>query len=574
MSGSTDLTIAEAPPAAVSGEPDLWCTYAAVRSLRWLHGVAPANGPVVDVDGTAAYLSTRRNTDGGYAWSRGMPSDAWATFYAVQGLRDLGRPVAALDRTEEWLAETWSGDAYAMVPGQHPDVWATHFSTRTTVEACGTDVPDRARLLSWLAALQTPAGGLTWSPDHAEPDVRACYYGVAAWRALDSVAPTRPPWDVPALVAWLRAAQDGDGGFRFTADAELPCLWATYRAASALDILGERPHGDTAAFVHGLRGAGGGFVRWPGYGAEDVWAVFCAIGTLTAVGESTASIADALTARLGEFACPGGGFTYTDPLVAADALTASAAVLGGRASRDAVVPWLEGCQLPNEGGVMYMPGRGSEVRCTAWALAAGAFAADAAGRGRVAAWLRATQNPDGGFGYWEGRGSDLVSTSAAVAVADLLGVPLRTVVDTGRMAAFVRTCAVGDGYANVPGAGATFRAGAQALRVRAALGDGDRATLAALLVCHRVRGGGHANVGNRIPDLLSTYEAVLAADSCGIPVDTDHIGQFVARVESGVGTAWTPLGPPTGGPLAACLAALLRARVAGSRHTLPPLTLS
>jgi hypothetical protein len=223
---------------------------------------------------------------------------------------------------------------------------------------------------------------------------------------------------------------------------------------------------------------------------------------------------------------------------------------------------------------MYMPGRGSEVRCTAWALAAGAFAGNTTGGERIATWLRATQNPDGGFGYWEGRGSDLVSTAAAVAVADQLNVPLSSIVDIEGMAAFVGACATGDGYANVPGAGATLRAGAQALRIRAALGDADRPAAAALLDRHRVRGGGFANEGNRIPDLLSTYEAVLAADVHDLPVDIGHIGQFVTRVSTAAGTSWTPLGPPTGGALADGLATLLRRRLADPTHTLPPLTLS
>ena len=39
-----------------------------------------------------AILLGRRNSDGGYAWSRGMPSDAWATFYCRRP-RDLSRRV-------------------------------------------------------------------------------------------------------------------------------------------------------------------------------------------------------------------------------------------------------------------------------------------------------------------------------------------------------------------------------------------------------------------------------------------------------------------------------------------------
>jgi len=571
------LTVVPGPAAAVSGEPDLWCSYAAVRTLRWLDRIEPrpagsGSGPVPDLDGTAAYLARHRNSDGGYAWSRGMTSDAWATFYATQALRDLGRPVPAPERTARWLESTWSGEAYAMMPGQRPDVWATHFSTRTAVEVCRTGVSDEARLLAWLGALQTPDGGLTWSPEHTEPDVRACYYGIAAWRAVRPAGPA--PWDVPALVRWLQDSQHPSGGFRFNAASEVPCLWATYRAAGALAMLGARPRHDPSAFVDSLRGPGGGYVRWPGYTVEDVWAAFCAVGALRAVGASTSGIADAVAARVATFACPGGGFTYREPEAAADVLTGAAAVLSGLAEPAEVTPWLAACQLPNEGGVMYMPGRGSEVRCTTWALAAGAFADDEPGRARIAAWLRAIQNPDGGFGYWEGRGSDLVSTAAAVAAVALLGRRLESTVDTHRLARFVQSCATGDGYATVPGATPTLRAGAQALRIRAALHDPDSAALADLLERHRVPGGGFANEGNRVPDLLSTYEAVLAADTYHLPVDTAAIGRFLDRVTTGAETAWTPLGPPTGGALAHCLATLLRARLTDPTRKLPPLTLS
>lgn len=567
---SVPVTLPAPAPAAVSRAADLWCTYAAVRTLRWLDQI----GSRIDADGTAAYLAGHRNADGGYAWSRGMASDAWATFYATQALRDLARPVPAPDRTARWLERTWSGEAYAMQPGQGPDVWATHFSTRTALEVCGTGVPDQDRLLTWLGALQTKSGGLTWSPDHTEPDVRAGYYGVAAWRAMRRGSVAGAPWDVPALVEWLRDMQDAGGGFRFGVRADVPCLWATYRATAALEILGERPRRDPVAFLRALRGPGGAYVRWPAYPTEDVWAAFCAVGTLRALGAPTAEIAPEVASRITAFACPGGGFTYREPVSAGDALTAAAAVLAGTAPPAEVLPWLESCQLPNEGGVMYMPGRGSEVRCTAWALAAGAFAGDEFARARIGEWLLTMQNPDGGFGYWEGRGSDLVSTSAAVAVADLLHRPLGSALDDRRLARFVRACATGDGYANVPGDGATLRAGAQALRVRLALGDADPAALVALLDRHRVQGGGFANLGNRIPDLLSTYEAVLAADAHGVAVDAAHAGRFLARVGTGEGSAWTPLGPPTGGALAECLIALLRARLADPRRALPPLTLS
>ncbi|MFD4669607.1 prenyltransferase/squalene oxidase repeat-containing protein [Lentzea sp. NPDC058450] len=558
------MTAVVSPPGVgvAVGGPDLWCTYAAVRTLAWLGRV----DTVQDVAGTAAFLSGRANADGGYAWSKGMPSDAWATFYCTQALRDLGLPVPGVDRTTAWLDRTWTGEAYAMTPGQEPDVWATHFSTRTAVTVCGIDVPDRARLLDWLAALQTADGGLSWSPDHARAggaDVRACHYGAAAWKALNSLEPALPPWDVPALVRWLNEQQSADGGFRFAEDAEVPCMWATYRATAALDALGHRPDQPVDEWVTSLRRPGGAFVRWQGYDVEDVWASFCAVGSLQATGSRADHVADAVVARLAELACPGGGHTYREPAAAADALATAAAVLIGRTDAERGRRWLEGCQLPNEGGVMYMPGRGSEVRCTLWALAAGAFQDDPAGADRVLTWLRAMQNPDGGFGFWEGRGSDLVSTSAAVESVRLLGGNVAEVLDVAALKGFTDTFPSG-----------TLRSGLQALRVRQSLGSADSQGVRLLLTRHHVRGGGWANEGSRMPDLLSTYEAVATADRHGVEVDTDHLGRFVRRVHTDRGTAWSPLAPPGGDALADCLGTLLHRRLHDGPGALPALTLS
>ncbi|MGW7263313.1 prenyltransferase/squalene oxidase repeat-containing protein [Streptomyces sp. NPDC054842] len=550
---------------AVLGEPDLWCTYAATRTLAWLGRTSDATDP----EATARYLAGRRNADGGYAWSVGMPSDAWATFYCTQALTDLGRPVPESEATAAWLATTWTGDAYAMTPGQDAEVWATHFSTRTTLGPARSAVPDRERLLAWLRGLQTADGGLSWSPGHTTPDVRACHYGAAAWAALNAQEPVRPPWDLPRLIGWIQEQQAPAGGFRFSPDADTPCMWATYRSVAALRILGALPAHDIEPWIRSLRGPGRAFVRWEGYPVEDVWASFCAVGALVGVGADLTYIADDVVRRIAELACPDGGYTYREPSLAADALTTAAAVLAhpddpaAPAHRD----WLEGCRLPNEAGLMYMPGRGSEIRCTLWGLSAGAFA-DPARHARQRAdlldWLRSLQNPDGGFGFWEGRGSDHLSTAAAVAVIRLLDAEAGDVLDTDALEGFVT---------RGPGEGA--RARLRALRVRHALGHQDDAPVRAVLDAHRVRGGGWADTGSRMPDLLSTYEAVATADLFGIAIDPEHLRRFVDRVHTADGTAWTPLAPATGGPLADCLGTLLRRRVEqGPTGSLPDLVLS
>jgi hypothetical protein len=579
------------------GQADLWCTYAAVRTLSWLG----LTGEIPDQPGTAAFLRSRLNADGGYAWMKGMPSDAWATYYCTQALRDLGVSPGRLDRTSDWLRGTFSGAAYAMMPGQAPDVWATHFSARTAVELLGEDVPARAALLRWLAGLQTADGGLAWTPEHAAradaarrtkhggpagADLRACHYGITAWRILAGHVPADPPWDVPRLVAWMRAQQTASGGFRFAPDATLPCLWATFRGCAALAALGAAPlrRDDCVAWIHRLRDPAGGFVRWDGYPVQDVWASFCAVGALQAMGAPVDHVRAGVAAVISGFAVDGGGFTYREPPLAGDALTTSAAVLRGGDGHDqaGLRAWLTACQLPNEGGIMYMPARGAEVRCTLWALAAGALAAPA-GRRRAASWLAALQNPDGGFGYWEGRGSDLVSTAAAVEIAELLA----GTDDQGpaiRLAGarrFTGSCAArypdgAPGYAALPGAEPALRPGLQAARVlaagQAAVPAGTRG-LRALLERHRVPGGGYADRGARLPDLLTTYEAVATADRHGVPVDAAPLRAFLDRLAAPDGYRWTPLTPGGGGPLTDCLGDLLARRLARGGVTLPILVL-
>lgn len=454
-----------------------------------------------------------------------------------------------------------------------------HFAARTIIEVLGDQLPAQ-ELLPWLAGLQTPDGGLTWSPEHGSDggDVRACFYGVAVWRALHRQDPVEPPWDVSALVTWLQRRQHQDGGFTFAAASTTPCLWATYRAVGALSMLGAEPAAPCAPWILSMRDADGAFVRWAGYQVPDVWATFCAVGALNALGEPVADFAPSALSRLSELACPGGGYTYREPDAAYDALTVSAALLDPDGSADASQQraWLEGCLLPNEDGIMYMPGRGAEVRCTAWALAAGAFQDAHPVRTRIGDWLASLQNPDGGLGFWEGRGSDMVSTAAAVEAATLLGDATRTPLDTGGLLAFVETCRAGDkseAWANSPASHPSLRAGLQAQRVLHVCGRTAPDTVRALLERHRVRGGGWANHSNRVPDLLSTYEAVATADRLGIPVDPEHLRAFLDRTGGADGAAWSPLAPFSDDPLARCLHGLLRAHLSEDRR-LPALTLS
>ncbi|WP_328315559.1 prenyltransferase/squalene oxidase repeat-containing protein [Streptomyces sp. NBC_00388] len=564
----------------VSGDSDLWCTYAAVRTLAWLG----RTDDLPDPQRAADFLASRQNTDGGFAWSPGMTSDAWATYYCTQALADLPDDTRAdvTTTSPDWVRRAAHPDGgFAMTPGQASDVWATYYAVRTLVEIYGEQPPPA--LFDWLGALQAADGGLAWSPAHAKDgtsDVRACYYALTAWKtAFGKDSPL--PWDRGLLVGWLRSRQSDDGGFTFQAGDTTDCLWATFRATNALGHLEEQPRDPRAcvSWIRGQRREDGAFTRWPGYPVADVWAAFCAVGALRALGDDLGDLSDPVVHTLLSFRTEQGGFTYRMPEFASDVLTTSAHVLSGRlaaAADEQAVAWMESCVLPNENGVMYMPGRGGEVRCTLWALAAGAFHDDLRARADIADWLvTAIQNPDGGFGYWEGRASDMVSTCAAAEI--LSEAPKDTARSALRdVAHFVATCATGPGrWANVPGGSPTLRSTLQALRaLRRSVGV-DEAPVHEALDLHRVRGGGFANEGHRVPDLLSTYEAVLAFDLFGIALDTDHLSRFVDSVRAADrGFAWTPLMATSGGPLADCLGRRLELRLSAEQRPLPALALS
>ncbi|MFY1587098.1 prenyltransferase/squalene oxidase repeat-containing protein [Micromonospora sp. WMMD734] len=536
------------------GGADLWCTYAAVRTLAWL-GRRPG-----DVDACVEYLRSCQNHDGGFAWQRGLPSDVWATYYCTQALRDLGAEVPRVAELTRWLP-TLQHDSggFAMMPGQHPDVWATYYALRTAREVLSVEPADVGALRDWLGRLQHADGGLGWYPGATGADVRACYYGAMAWRAASGTA--APPW-TPALLTWINQRQTPAGGYAFADPDSAPCLWATFRAVRALDALGGRPEraADCRAWI-AARATPAGYLRWDGYRTADVWAGFSAVGAL-----QTLDVPVPLAASIPEFlaSCelPEGGFTYRHSAMAGDSLATAAALLletvQARPDAEAVTgyaDWLVRAHLPYEGGVMYMPGRGAEVRCTLWAVAG----LKAAGRGlpeadRVVDWCRRIQNSDGGFGYWEGRASDMAATASAAEVVTELGAAV-DVLNTRMLGAFVASCATPQGYRHTPQGPVSCAATAQAARVLDLIGESEAAARAAgQLAGFASRLGGFAAAERGVPDLVSTYQAVLTHQVLGQPVDVVGLDRFLDKTRVGsAGYAWGPLSRRSGGVLATAM---------------------
>jgi hypothetical protein len=221
---------------ACQGSADLWCTYAATRTLAWL-GQRPD-----DEQGCLEYVLGRQNTDGGFGWQKGLRSDVWATYYCTQVLRDLGCPVPRLPELRAWLHRLLTPEGgFSMTPNQAADIWATYYAVRTFREVLGERPPAVDRLKRWLKDTQCADGGLGWSTAARWADTRACYYGVFALKGADPAWAGEGVLAREPLVAWLRDRQTARGGFVFDEEQKEPDLWATFRATSALAALSSEP---------------------------------------------------------------------------------------------------------------------------------------------------------------------------------------------------------------------------------------------------------------------------------------------------------------------------------------------
>ena len=564
---------------ARQADADLWCTYAAIRALHWL------GSGLGDPDAAAGFLLAHQNSDGGFAWQHGLRSDVWATFYSTQALSDIGRPIPRLDALREWLGElTTDEGGLPMTPGQNADVWSTYYGVRTWTEILGARPPRATRILDWLGRLQLPDGGLGWAEGTPKADVRACYYGTLARAHLEAAGVEGASFDADAAGAWVRGRQQEAGGFAFDEEGSEPDLWATFRATRCLRELGSGPADPEACvrWTHERQRADGGFGRWNWYEVSDVWATFSAVGALSALDDPLAgraragAIAFLRSCQIGESGC-----TYREPEAAGDALATAAVVLIGaardeqRADDDPACEWLRRAQMPAEGGVMYMPARGAEVRCTQWAAAALRLAgASPLDRGRLETWLGALQNPDGGFGLWEGRGSDVAATVAALEIAEdeLDG----RGVDRPAARRFVESCVDEGGVRFSPRGPMTTASTCQGIRALALTGAHDAAAaLAARLDDNASPLGGYSAKPRSIPDLLSTYQVVLAKQAVGVAEDPKPVRRLLRRLSRGDDAyAWSPLARGDGGILAAALGALLEhATRPNEPRPLPRLTL-
>jgi prenyltransferase beta subunit len=226
--------------------------------------------------------------------------------------------------------------------------------------------------------------------------------------------------------------------------------------------------------------------------------------------------------------------------------------------------------MPFEDGVMYMPARGAEVRCTLWALCAlRAAQQPQLDTQRVIRWFREIQNPDGGFGYWHGRASDILATVSVLESLQLLNVPLDEI-DCDHVAQFLQSCSTEIGIKYSPEGDMTLSTTCQGMRGFLLLCMSNEAEkYIPIIAAHASRIGDYAAQPGGIPDLLSTYQAILTHQALGVHWELDTVRRFLNKVRQSTGWySWTPLSHQDAGPLATCLGMLLdRAVIARQSQT-------
>lgn len=567
---------------------DLWCTYAGTRALTWLN-----ESPLYRQE-AANYVLECQNKDGGFAWQKGLRSDVWATYYCCQTLMDLGDEVPGLDQLGTWMESLQTSEGgFSMTPGQPADIWATYYAARVFYEVLQREPVNAGALRSWLIRTQQASGGLGWNTSESLPDVRACYYGAIALNCLESGGLKSEVWDHKALIGWLQNQQRPEGGFVFNSTQKEAGLWATFRAVKALEALGSKPKDPSQCidWILSRKLSDSGFTRWSTYGVADVWSAFCATGALNALGVSLEGQAKIETVRFVQ-SCqfPETGFTYREPEYAGDSLATSALSILAAIDEDAEskthntqadrVDWLRRAHMPYEGGVMYMPGRGAEIRCTLWAVAAlNVVGEDCLDRNRLYRWFEELQNPDGGFGYWHGRGSDVVATVSAIETLAYLGFSGDHRVNLEASGKFLEQCESESSMKFSPYGESSLSTMCQGIRGFYLIGMSEKAEkLAQNISQYATRLGGYSAQVGGIPDLISTYQAILTLQTLELDWDIKGLDRFIGKIRQLDNSyAWSPLSLTQSGPLAICFGKLLQhllfARKSSAFFALPSLNL-
>ncbi len=546
---------------------DLFATHSATGAARQL-GYRPAS-----------HLTTARAVLGqatpiGMGETVGAPADAWSTTYASGILFDLG--YVAPPSWARFLRSLERGGGYSMFPGCDPDTWATGFAA-LTLSRFDRNLVDKFALARWIGSAQTADGGITWAPADAEQragDMRATGFVADALREANGIHLLDGHADVEALVCFVADHQGESGGFALNSYSS-PCMWGTGAAIAVLESL-EVPVPNAEAlveFVMNLLDApSGGFRRGPAYDTRaDVWATRHAVRVLQLVAPDRLQ---SLKPRIVEFltSCelPDGGSTYTEVGSAGDALSTAAAVLAGYGTSD-TSRWLSSCVMPGDDGFAYMPGRGTEVRTSQWATAALDMAGIPYNTGALLEWASRAQNLDGGFGRWEGRASEVISTAAVVATLDRAG-KLSGLPGIRSLSEWIGASIDRLGRGAPADAAVAANLARAATAVTSATGSFIDPTPCLHVIDELAIDGAFRRQPRLVPDLATTYAVLLAHQATGVRSSLPAARVWVERLAVHPnGVAWSPASSDGGGLLSTALATLVANAADGS--PLPDLSL-
>jgi len=256
---------------------------AALVATSVLAGVATgATGPVA---GSAAFLSSRQSTSGGFA-EQGRAPDGPLTAWAALALVAAGEYQAERARALEFLrtrtadvssdadlalrvvalaalGETIDEGVLARLRRHRPDVLVNAtIWTVLALRAAGEQPPQA--LVRAIIDAQAKGGGFPWSRGGA-PDSNDT---AAAIQALRSAGVGGTP--IRRAVTALQAFRSRDGGYSLTKGRE-PDAQSTAWAIQALISAGEKPGKSPFRYLSRLRRSDGSYRYSARYGSTPVW---------------------------------------------------------------------------------------------------------------------------------------------------------------------------------------------------------------------------------------------------------------------------------------------------------------
>lgn len=146
-------------------------------------------------------------------------------------------------------------------------IWAV-----LALRAAGAPIPDAAKAREWLLARQHDRGSFNWSLGETSPDVDST--GMALM-ALGALGEGKESPAVQKAVAYLRGAQENDGGFTSWGVANPESISTVIQGllAAGFDPAGEqmrKPGGDPVTALLGFQLADGSFAHTKGSGADEM----------------------------------------------------------------------------------------------------------------------------------------------------------------------------------------------------------------------------------------------------------------------------------------------------------------